>query len=55
MPQGSDILGISTMTGQPITLAEAVAAAKARVAADQILGDETPEYILRLARLDLSA
>lgn len=51
-----DVLGVSRMTGQPVTLAEAVAAAGARVAADKLIpGAATPDFIVQLAKMDLYA
>jgi hypothetical protein len=49
----SEVIGVSTITGRPVTLAEAVAAAGARVAADRILGDETPDVIVHLSQIKL--
>lgn len=49
-----DILGISTITGEPVTLAEAVAAARLRVAADRLIpGAVTPEHIVKLSQIKL--
>lgn len=51
-PKGSDVLGVSP-TGQDVTVREAVAAARARVAADALIpGAETPESITKLAELE---
>lgn len=50
----SSIIGISAITGRPVTLAEGVAAAKARVAADALIPDaKTPEAIIELSQIEL--
>ncbi|CDZ87490.1 hypothetical protein QM787_22270 [Rhodococcus ruber] len=52
---GNTVIGVSSVTGREVTLAEAVAAAKARVAADRLIPDaRTPEAIVRLSKIEIS-
>ncbi|MYV31251.1 MULTISPECIES: hypothetical protein [Rhodococcus] len=51
----SDIIGVSSITGRSITLAEGVAAAKTRVAADKLIPDaKTPDAIVKLSQIKLA-
>ena len=55
LPDPGSIIGVSTVTGQPVTLAEGIAAARARVAADRLIPDaKTPESIVKLSEIELA-